>query len=464
MPTEADVYRVLIASPSDVKQEREKAREVVIKWNGTRSRNDVYIEPVMWETHAAADLGKEPQKILNDQIVDSCDFVIGMFWKRVGTETENELGGAVEEIKRVSQDGSKAIVGFSEKPIPPKDIDSEQYKRVMDFRKECEKNGLVFTYESPEEFENRLSQHLAKTMNELLSEDEGADISFTRKTEDEDSYYDPSIDHDRLKIQAQKHLDLDERNVQNVVTHLEEKGIEPPFRVLDAGCGYGNVTRRLFGERDEFDVLAVDNSEESISIAKEEYSSENIDYQVLDINNIHEKDLGNFDIVFSAFLFHHLKNKESVMSQIWKLIPETGGGFLIRSVDDGLHMHYPPDEDLDYIMEKSDQIKRSSDRTHGRRLYTQLKRLKPSPEQVDVDFKIHDTAGLSSHEREEYFEVFHSYRINPIERLVRENEATPADERLYEKMDVKMDSVKERFIGNDHFLDIKPVPLVVAYK
>jgi len=464
MPTEADVYRVLIASPSDVKRERQKAREVVIKWNGTRSHNDVYLEPVMWETHAAADLGKEPQKILNDQIVDSCDFVIGMFWKRVGTETENEPGGAVEEIKRVSQDGSTAIVGFSERDASLSEIDSEQLDRVMDFRKECEKNGLVFTYESLEEFENRLSQHLAKTMNQLLSKNKESDISFTRKTDDEDSYYDPEIDPGRLKIQAQMHLDLDERNVQNIVKHLEEKKIEPPFRVLDAGCGYGNVTKHLFGDRDEFDVLAVDNSEESISIAKKEYSSENIDYKALDINNIHEKEVGDFDIIFSAFLFHHLKNKESVMSQLWELIPQAGGGFLIRSVEDGLHMHYPPDEDLEYIMQKSDQIKKSSDRTHGRRLYTQLKRLKPSPEQVDVDFKIHDTAGLNSHERKEYFEVFHSYRNNPIERLVRGNEATPADERLYEKMNVKMDSVKERFIGNEHFLDIKPVPVAVAYK
>jgi len=31
-------------------------------------------------------------------------------------------------------------------------------------------------------------------------------------------------------------------------------------------------------------------------------------------------------------------------------------------------------------------------------------------------------------------------------------------------MNAKMDSVKERFIGNEHFLDIKPVPVAVAYK
>jgi len=464
MPTEADVYRVLIASPSDVKEERRKAREVVIRWNGTRTQNDVYLEPVMWETHAAADLGGGPQKVLNDQIVDSCDFVIGMFWKRIGTETETEPGGAVEEIKRVSQDGSRAIVGFSEKPLPPQELHSEEYERVMDFRKECERNGLVFTFESLEEFESRLSQHLSKTMTELLSENEESDFEFTRATEDEDSYYDPKIDHDRLQLQAEKHIDVDKRNIKRIVNYLKEIGREPPYRVLDAGCGYGNVTNRLFGGREEFDVLAVDDSRESISVARETYDAANIDYEVLDINDVHEADLGHFDIVFAAFLFHHLKNKESVMAKCWDLIPQSGGAFLIRSVDDGLHMHYPPDEDLEYVMEKSDQIKGSSDRTHGRRLYTQLKRLNPSPARVGVDFKIHDTAGLDSDEREEYFEVFHSYRINPIERLVDSDEATPADERLRDEMQAKMDSVRERFIGNGHFLDIKPVPVAVAYK
>jgi hypothetical protein len=64
-----------------------------------------------------------------------------------------------------------------------------------------------------------------------------------------------------------------------------------------------------------------------------------------------------------------------------------------------MHLHYPPDENLEFLIEKSDQIPGSDDRTHGRRLYTQLKRLTPPPQNVEMDFCMLTTAGLGSNQR-----------------------------------------------------------------
>lgn len=462
MPVDADVYRVLIASPLDVTDEREVAQDVVIEWNGSRPHEDVYLEPVMYETHVAPDLGKHPQEIIHEQVVESCDFVIGMFWKRIGTETETHPGGAIEEIEHFYEKDGRAIVGFSEKPIPPGDMNTDQYEKLQEFREECERNGLVFTYESIEEFRHLLSQHIAQTMTHLLSENDEK-IDFNKKEGREDSDYDASTDYERLKQQADLHVDFDRKTVNEALDRLSTEDDDSPYRVLDVGCGYGNLTKRLFGNDSRFDVTAFDYDEDVIRTAKDEFNAENISYEILDVNDIHEIDLGTFDIVFAAFVLHHLKNQESVMSKLWDLITD-GGAFIVRGVDDGPHLHYPPDNNLEFLIEKDSQVKGSDDRFQGRRMYTQMKRLDPQPERVEFDFKIHTTANLNSKEREQYFEVLHSHRIIDIRRLARSVDATEGDKRLYQEMKSRLEKVRERFIGNGHMLDVKPVPVAVAYK
>lgn len=463
MPTDAKVYRTLIASPSDVEEERQAARNTVIEWNGSRAKEDIYLEPVMWETHVAPDLGKKPQKIINEQIVDTCDLVIGMFWKRIGTKTDNNRGGAVEEIDRIQSNGNPAIVGFSEKPISPSEINSDQYEKLREFRDECEENGLVFTYKTAEEYKHRLSQHLSQTMNQIIKEQQ-PDIKFSKQTEKEDSTYEPTEDYERLELQADFVVDHDKRNLAKIVEYLRINGVEPPYRVLDAGCGYGNLTQILFGNDDQYEVKAVDKNQEAINVAKNEYNAENIHYEVFDLNNIHNADFSKFDIVYSTFVFHHLKKQESILANLWDLIDPETGAFLLRSVDDGLHAHYPPDKDLDYLIEMGGTIKGSVDRTHGRRIFTHMKRLNPQPAKVDLDFMQYDTAELNREERKEYFDVMHSWRVNPARRVAERPDSTEGDKKLYQKMNDSLNRVEQRFIDNPNLMDVKFVPIAVAYK
>ncbi|MFB6187214.1 MAG: hypothetical protein ABEI86_10155, partial [Halobacteriaceae archaeon] len=63
-----------------------------------------------------------------------------------------------------------------------------------------------------------------------------------------------------------------------------------------------------------------------------------------------------------------------------------------------------------------------------------------------------------------YFDVFHGHRIIDIRRVAQSVDATEADRELYHEMKEKLDLVEERFIGNDHLLDIIPIPLAVAFK
>lgn len=45
-------------------------------------------------------MGISPQSIINEQILDKCDFLVGVFWKRIGTATDKYASGSVEEIEK----------------------------------------------------------------------------------------------------------------------------------------------------------------------------------------------------------------------------------------------------------------------------------------------------------------------------------------------------------------------------
>ena len=112
----ANVLRVMIASPGDVKEEREIVTKEVYRWNDAHALSrKLVLQPVKWETHSTPQLGVPPQDV-PDQILYDADILIGIFGTRVGTRTEKYISGTVEEIKRHVTAGKTAKVYFSDVP------------------------------------------------------------------------------------------------------------------------------------------------------------------------------------------------------------------------------------------------------------------------------------------------------------------------------------------------------------
>ncbi len=100
MAFDAKVIKILIASPGDVEEERSVIPEVISRWNNINAEStSVVLLPVKWETHSAPRLGDCAQGIINNQLVDSCDMVIGVFWTRLGSPTGVSESGTAEEIE-----------------------------------------------------------------------------------------------------------------------------------------------------------------------------------------------------------------------------------------------------------------------------------------------------------------------------------------------------------------------------
>jgi hypothetical protein len=162
----ARVVEVMIASPGDVAAERQIFREVLHEWNTIHAReHQLVVMPVGWETHSSPRLGERPQEVINEQILQGCDLLVGIFWTRLGTPTGEAASGTVEEIEKHVAAGRPAMLYFSQAPVHIDSVDQTQYAALRAFRDEYMKRGLVEFYASPEEFRDKFARQFAQTLN-----------------------------------------------------------------------------------------------------------------------------------------------------------------------------------------------------------------------------------------------------------------------------------------------------------
>ena len=168
MPYQATVYRVMIASPSDVSKERQAAKDIIYEWNALHSLEAGFVLlPVTWETHSTPQMGDHPQNILNDQILKDSDILIGMFWTRIGTPTSAEISGTVEEVKTFNEMGRPVMLYFSDAPAEPSQVNPEQLTKLREFKGGLQDKALYFPYASVDQFRDLLRGHLSHTMGRL---------------------------------------------------------------------------------------------------------------------------------------------------------------------------------------------------------------------------------------------------------------------------------------------------------
>lgn len=149
----AETFNVMIASPSDVASERAIIRDVVYEWNAVNSSSRRFVLlPVGWESHSSPEMGAPLQAIINKQIVDDCDLLIGVFWTRIGTATDGYASGTVEEFERHIESGKPAMLYFSSQPVALDMVDLDQVASVKKFKAGCQKRGVYESYDSHADF------------------------------------------------------------------------------------------------------------------------------------------------------------------------------------------------------------------------------------------------------------------------------------------------------------------------
>jgi hypothetical protein len=163
----AKVFNVMIASPGDVASERAIIREVLYEWNSVHSKSrNIVLLPIGWESHSSPEMGSSPQSIINEQILDKCDFLVGVFWTRIGTATDKYASGSVEEIEKHIELKKPVMLYFSGQPVAMDTVNLDQIKELKTFKDSCKSRGLYEEYDSLSDFKEKFYRHLQLKLNE----------------------------------------------------------------------------------------------------------------------------------------------------------------------------------------------------------------------------------------------------------------------------------------------------------
>jgi hypothetical protein len=159
----ANVLNVMIASPSDVIQERLAIRDVITEWNTIHARDrKTVLMSIGWETHAVPDMGDRPQAIINKQLLHDADLLVAVFWARLGSPTGVAASGTIEEIEEHLKAGKPAMIYFSSVPVRRDSTEDDQYTALQEFKASLKSRGLYEAYETPAEFRTKFSRQLAQ--------------------------------------------------------------------------------------------------------------------------------------------------------------------------------------------------------------------------------------------------------------------------------------------------------------
>jgi hypothetical protein len=168
MPSAVTAYRIFIASPGGLDDERQAFRKVINDYNESDALDDgALFVPVGWEL-APAGMGR-PQELIN-RMVRRCDYFVLLLHDRWGSAPSASgpfTSGTEEEFhiaRECFQSGSMRELAVFFKEIDPGKLSDAgpQLQKVLDFRASLEAGrDLMFTrYDRLPVFETRLRFHL----------------------------------------------------------------------------------------------------------------------------------------------------------------------------------------------------------------------------------------------------------------------------------------------------------------
>ena len=168
MPFKSETYRVLIASPSDLAEERQAATEAVNEWIVQHAvAESVVLLPVKWENPRNAAVWGQTARGGQSPLVSGCDLLVGMFWTRIGTTTGVAESGTVEEIDQFVAARKPALLYFSSRPIDPNKIDLKQHRKLRSFKAATYKRALTGSFGSVDGLRQTLLRDLMRQVREL---------------------------------------------------------------------------------------------------------------------------------------------------------------------------------------------------------------------------------------------------------------------------------------------------------
>lgn len=110
--------------------------------------------------------GLDAQSVINAQLVDQADVLFGVFYARLGLETERGVSGTAEEIERAADAGKPVHVYFSTAPIP-RDVDVKQLEALNQFKDDLATRGLLGEFASDDDLKAKVRSAIEHDLAKL---------------------------------------------------------------------------------------------------------------------------------------------------------------------------------------------------------------------------------------------------------------------------------------------------------
>lgn len=142
----------------------------------------------------------------------------------------------------------------------------------------------------------------------------------------------------RLKMQATVALSLEKKIWTDV-------GLREGMRVLDLACGPGFISCELARTVGSGAVVGVDISEDLIATAGQVREAEKVQNVTFSTGDVYALDLpeDSFDFVYARFLFQHLRDPDTVLENIVRVL-KPGGILCVVDIDDNWTSFFPESE------------------------------------------------------------------------------------------------------------------------
>lgn len=164
-----EVYRLMIAGPTDTDEEVAIARRLIDEWNSIHSdKNRLILRHIHWSTNSHPDSGDRPQALLNQQLVDNSDALIAIFNKKLGSSTGEYESGTVEEIEK-HLDDKKPVLLFFRSDSDMDSFDNEEYTRLKEYKQKIQNfNSILYREYIRSGFEDTLRFNLGIFINKKV--------------------------------------------------------------------------------------------------------------------------------------------------------------------------------------------------------------------------------------------------------------------------------------------------------
>lgn len=198
-----NLIKILISCPGDVNNELNSIKLIIDEINKSIGKQSSFaIHTLNWKSDTYTQIGDDAQEVINNQVEDEYDILLGIIWKKIGTPTKRDRSGTIEEINRALDLSKELLLYFNiSAPDNLSMIDTSELEKVNAFKRELSDKGVLYKeYDSIRNFESLFRVNLINLISDRFLNTSLQDSSESTKVpkknikKDHDSKYSEIID------------------------------------------------------------------------------------------------------------------------------------------------------------------------------------------------------------------------------------------------------------------------------